>query len=117
MPFARIQKIPIRQKAHNCFSRMPTHPSAPIEASLRRELKRRGHALKPGLQVGKAGLSDAILAAAARALSADPLLKVRLAQPALADELAERAGAVVLATVGRNALLYRPSPEVPDDPS
>lgn len=96
---------------------MPTHSSPTIAASERRELKRRGHELKPKLQVGKAGLSDAILAAGTRALQLDPLLKVRLSQPELADALAERLGAIVLATVGRNALLYRPPTETSDDPS
>lgn len=66
------------------------------------------------LNVGKAGLSPALLAGLGRLLEQHELVKVHLpaASPSerndMAAEMAEKTGAAWVGSVGRTALLYRP---------
>jgi RNA-binding protein len=75
------------------------------------------HALKPTVQVGKDGVTDAVHAQVDAALLDHELVKVRLIRPpdkkAVAAELAERAGAALCGLVGHTVILYRPHPEKP----
>lgn len=79
-------------------------------------LKARAHALEPVVQVGQAGLSDALVAEVDRALLAHELIKVKLggadrdARAALTQELCARTGAAEVQHVGRVAVLWRPRP-------
>ncbi|MFN7915345.1 MAG: ribosome assembly RNA-binding protein YhbY [Vicinamibacterales bacterium] len=91
---------------------MPVHLT-PRERS---SLKGRAHALEPVLQIGHAGLSEAVLKEADRALTAHELIKVRVggddreARAALIDDLCERTDAAKVTTVGKIAVLWRPRP-------
>lgn len=75
-----------------------------------------GHGLSPVVTLGVHGLTDAVRAELERALAAHELIKVRLAtgdrhaRAAMLAGLARGAGAAIVGSVGRNALLYRANP-------
>ncbi len=83
----------------------------------RKHLRALAHPLRPVVQIGEAGLSDAVLAALDSALSDHELVKVRLYQPedkkGLAEELARRANAELCGLVGHTVILYRAHPDTP----
>ena len=83
----------------------------------RKHLRGLGHALKPAIQVGQAGVSEAVLAETDRALDAHELIKVRIAgmerderNDAL-DAHAERTRSELVGRIGHTALLYRRNKE------
>lgn len=75
------------------------------------------HHRRPTVQIGLAGITEAVLGAVEQALLAHELIKVRLQKPkdkrAMAAELAGRARAELCGLVGHVAILYRPHPEEP----
>lgn len=90
----------------------------PVQLSPRERssLKGRAHALEPVVTVGTAGLSDAVVKEADRALTAHELIKVRIGaqdrdeRATLIDQLCERTDAAKVQTVGKIAVLWRPRP-------
>lgn len=91
--------------------------AASLTARERARLKARAHALEPVVQVGHAGLTDAVMAEVDRALTAHELIKVRMAvtdraeREALGEELCSRADAAAVQRVGKVIVLWRPRPE------
>src|SRR4051812_15972712 len=87
----------------------------------RAALKGRAHALEPIVQVGQAGLTDAVVAETDRALAAHELIKVRVGgadreeRAALVDALAARTDAAVVQSVGKIVVLWRPRAEHEDE--
>jgi RNA-binding protein len=82
----------------------------------RAHLKARAHALEPRVQVGQAGLSDAVITEIDRALTAHELIKVKiLADRDARDEIAEamcaRTDAAIVQQVGKVVVLWRPKPD------
>ena len=81
----------------------------------KRHLRGIGQGLDVLASVGKAGVSEAFVAAVRELLGRQELVKVRLpAGPgkwrnALAGQIAESADAACAGVVGRTALLYRPN--------
>ncbi len=79
----------------------------------RKFLRGRGHALKPVVIVGGAGLTDAVLTELEGALMHHELIKVSLRignrnrRDALLDELLDRSKAALLQRIGNMVLLYR----------
>jgi len=78
------------------------------------------HMLTPIIHVGKAGVTDNIIAQADGALTPHELIKGTVqqncpvsAKDALA-EIAERTGADAVSATGRKFVLYRPRPEDPE---
>lgn len=93
-------------------------PAAPsLTGAQRQRLRGLAHGLEPVVQVGHAGVTDAVIQAVDAALTAHELIKVRLHQPedkrGSANELAERAGAGLCGLVGHTVILYRPHPTRP----
>jgi RNA-binding protein len=88
-----------------------------LSGKQRRALRARARALRPIVHIGQAGMSPAVVAETAQALSDHELIKVRLASTAekaqAASALAEATGAAVCGIVGRVAILYRPDPAEP----
>jgi RNA-binding protein len=86
---------------------------------LRKALRAAGHHLSPVVQVGKEGVSDAVLAQLDAQLAAHELVKVRIGTESPEDrfEAAERlgaaAGAQIAQILGRTVLVYRRHPEKP----
>jgi len=85
----------------------------------RRTLRAMGHALTPVVQLGKGGLSTALLEAVDQALTTHELIKVKLLDSFDLDrhdaaaQLAEKTKSEVAQVLGKTILLYRPDPEDP----
>ncbi len=84
----------------------------------RKYLRGLAHKMKPVVQVGKSGVTEAVLEAVGAALLDHELIKVRLHEPedkkGLAKELAEGAEAELCGLVGHTVILYRPHPDEPE---
>jgi RNA-binding protein len=84
-------------------------------------LRALGHALDPVVQIGKSGISPALVRQATEQLVAHELIKVRVATEAPIDRkeaaasLATETGAVLAQIIGRTFLLYKaPTPKKGD---
>lgn len=88
-----------------------------MEGFQRTYLRGLAHALKPVVQVGQAGVTEAVIAAVDDALEHAELIKVRLREPddkrAMAERLAADSGAELCGLVGHTVILYRRHPETP----
>ncbi len=86
---------------------------------LRRALRAAGHHLSPVVQVGKEGVTDAVLRQLDVQLAAHELVKVKIGAESpedrfeAAERLGEAAGAQVAQILGRTVLVYRRHPEKP----
>ena len=92
--------------------------SAPaLTGKQRRRLRGLAHALAPVVQIGQAGVTEAVVRSVERALLAHELIKVRLREPedkkADSAALAALSGAALCGLVGHTAILYRPHPDAP----
>jgi RNA-binding protein len=94
-------------------------PLSDLTGKQRRYLRSLAHHVDPLIQVGKEGLSDALLSAVAKTLADHELVKVRVLEASpldrheIAAPLAAALGAHVVGTVGRIVLLYRMRVEQP----
>lgn len=85
----------------------------------KRFLRAMGNEMDPILQVGKEGVTEAVVSSANEALEARELIKGRvlpnsLEEPkAAAKDLAGRTGAELVQVIGRNFLLYKESKNNP----
>ncbi|MBK9035945.1 MAG: ribosome assembly RNA-binding protein YhbY [Myxococcales bacterium] len=85
----------------------------------RRHLRALGHALAPVAQVGKGGVSEAVIAAVDQALTDHELVKIKLLESLeldrndAAEQLATGTKAQIAQVLGRTVLLYRPDPDEP----
>ncbi|MCC6749173.1 MAG: YhbY family RNA-binding protein [Deltaproteobacteria bacterium] len=93
------------------------HPPTPLRGFQRRFLRAQAHALRPVVQVGRAGITDGVVEAAGQALLDHELIKVRLDEPEekkeMATDLASRTGSHLCGLVGHTVILYRAHPEKP----
>ena len=101
---------------------LPTNPkkrSLMPSGTLRKRLRAAGHHLSAIVQVGKEGVTEAVLRQLDQALADHELVKVRVGTESPEDrfEAAERLGpgaeAQVAQILGRTMLLYRKHPEKP----
>lgn len=90
-----------------------------LTARERAHLKARAHAMEPVVNIGHAGVTEAVLAEVERALTAHELIKVRAAsqdregRAAILQTLLDRTDAASVQTVGKVMVLWRPTPEEP----
>jgi RNA-binding protein len=102
--------------------RTPNH--AIVEVPLltgkqRRALRSLGHHLNPVVQIGKEGVTDAVVHAADVSLADHELIKVKVSDSApvdrhdAADSLAEATASAVAQVLGRTILLFRRHPDEP----
>ncbi|MBI4510446.1 MAG: ribosome assembly RNA-binding protein YhbY [Deltaproteobacteria bacterium] len=90
-----------------------------LSGKQRRYLRALGHDLRPVVQLGKEGLTDAMAAAVDAALATHELVKIKIGQGAsidrhdAAEDLAVRTRSEVAQILGKTILLYRPHPEEP----
>jgi RNA-binding protein len=95
------------------------HSAPKLSERQRRHLRALAHALKPVIRLGNAGLTEAVTAETARALTDHELIKVkapggdREARDALFTALAAATGSALVQRIGNVAVLYRPHPELP----
>ncbi|VDH01559.1 RNA-binding protein YhbY [Lysinibacillus sphaericus] len=80
-------------------------------------LRSEAHHLQPIFQIGKSGLTDAIIKQIEEALEARELIKVSVLQNCeqdkeeIADVLSEQAGLEVVQIIGKTIVLYKESTE------
>ncbi len=85
-----------------------------LTSKQRSTLRSLGNGLEPILTIGKGGVSDNLIEQLDQALSARELVKGRVLPHTVfevgevATELAEKTGAEIVQTIGRNILFYRP---------
>ncbi|MFP4129346.1 MAG: ribosome assembly RNA-binding protein YhbY [Halorhodospira sp.] len=88
-----------------------------LDQDQRKQLRRLGHALKPVVLTGAAGLTEGVLGEIERALDDHELIKVKLAGASkeerreMTQAIAEETGAAVVQAIGRTVLLYRENPD------
>ena len=92
-----------------------------LTSKQRAHLRALAHHLKPVVQIGKEGVTDATIRSAQEAFNTRELVKVRVQESAPAparesgEELASRVEEAMLVTaIGRTAILYRPDPKKPE---
>jgi RNA-binding protein len=84
-----------------------------LKESFKRELRGRGHALKPVVSIGNAGLSKAVLREIELSLEHHELMKIkiagtdRVARRQMIDEICRTFGAELVQAIGHIALIYR----------
>jgi RNA-binding protein len=110
------KRSPLRQVT----AKKPKLPKdVPVGPKQIRFLRGLGHALDPVVQVGKAGVTDEVVAQTKLQLGVHELIKVKLAEEdrvvraELATHLASACGAVLAQQLGRTVLLYKRHPKTP----
>ncbi len=89
----------------------------PLDNRSRKHLRQIAHHLDPVVTVGDAGISEALTAETARALSDHELIKVKIhaedrnERKILAEELARACHADIVQTIGKITVLFRKNPE------
>jgi RNA-binding protein len=100
----------------------PTNPKKRAlmpSTRLRKTLRAAGHHLSPVVQVGKEGVTEAVLRQLDEALATHELVKVKIGTESpedrfeAADRLGEETGGQVAQILGRTILVYRRHPEKP----
>jgi RNA-binding protein len=85
----------------------------PLTEPFKRKLRGRGHALKPVISIGNAGLSKAVLREIELSLEHHELMKIKIAgtdrdtRRQMIDEICTRFGAELVQAIGHIALVYR----------
>jgi RNA-binding protein len=83
-----------------------------LNSAQRAELKRLAHHLDPVVLIGKQGVGDMQVRAAADALEAHELIKVKFNEfkdekAALIEEITARTGSLLVGLIGHVAILYK----------
>lgn len=87
----------------------------PLSADKRKQFRTLGHSLKPIVTVGGNGLSEGVITELNRALDDHELIKVKLAiieredRQEVVEALKQLPNTELVQTIGKIALLYRPS--------
>jgi RNA-binding protein len=87
----------------------------PLTEQQKREFRTRGHALKPIVTIGSAGLSDAVIRELDLSLEHHELMKIRISGAGrdergnLINAVCTACGAEVVQAIGNIALIYRKS--------
>ncbi len=79
-------------------------------------LRKLAHPVRATVQIGKQGLTDAVVASVGQNLLAHELVKVKFVgfkqeKRALAEQLAARTDGQLVTVLGNTAILYRPHPD------
>lgn len=95
--------------------------SLSLTSRQRAALKAQAHPLEPVVQIGQAGLTDAVVGELKKALTAHELIKVRVggadreARAELSTAICARTGAAPVQQVGKILVLWRPRPDDDED--
>jgi len=93
---------------------------AVLTSKQRQFLKGLAHPLSPIVRVGKAGVTEAVIAETKKSLAVHELIKVRVEsdesaeRKELAQQLADATDSQLAATIGKIAVLYRERDEEPE---
>ena len=97
----------------------PSPPPVPLTGKHKSQLRALAHPLKPVVQIGHQGLTDAVLAALDTALERHELIKVKVSGEAeqdaseLGPKIAKATRSQVAQIIGRTVVLYRRRPDSP----
>jgi RNA-binding protein len=113
--------IPCRRAPSCAFVdyRPPAPPIMTLKPTQKRYLRGLAHALKPVIQLGNKGITDALIAELVLALEHHELIKVRLGgddraeRAAQIERLAAAAQAEVVQSIGKVATFYRRNDDTP----
>lgn len=89
----------------------------PLTEQAKRELRGRGHALKPVVSIGNAGLSKAVLREIDLSLEHHDLMKIKIGatdreqRKAIISEICSHCEAELVQAIGHIALIYREKPD------
>ena len=86
-----------------------------LSSNQREYLRKTAHDLRPVVQIGKQGLTEALVKAIETALTAHELIKIKFIEHKeekrdLANEIVSATGSELVAIIGNVAILYRESP-------
>ena len=87
-----------------------------LKGSARKYLRGLAHSLRPVVQIGKDGLTDAVVGSLEDALSTQELIKVqfvgsRESKDEIIAAVEERTGSTCVGRIGHMAILYREHPD------
>ncbi len=87
-----------------------------MTSTQRKQLRALAHHLDPVVFIGKQGLTEGVMAAVVKALSAHELIKVRFLEGKeekreLTDKISESTGAEIAGIIGHVAILYKENPD------
>jgi len=91
-----------------------------LTSKQRQYLRGLAHPLAPVVRVGKAGVTESVIAETKKSLASHELIKVRIEvdesaeRKTLAEKLAGATDAQIAGTVGKVAILYRERDEEPE---
>ena len=91
-----------------------------LTSKQRQYLRGLAHPLAPVVRVGKAGVTESVIAETKKSLASHELIKVRIEvdesaeRKSLAEKLASSTDAQIAGTVGKVAILYRERDEEPE---
>ena len=86
-----------------------------LSEQTRRELRTRGHTLKPVVSIGNAGLSPAVMREIELSLAHHELMKIKISggereqRGDMIAQICEQLGAEQVQPIGHIALIYRPA--------
>jgi RNA-binding protein len=86
-----------------------------LSEQTRRELRTRGHTLKPVVSIGNAGLSPAVMREIELSLAHHELMKIKITggereqRSDMIAQICEKLGAELVQAIGHIALIYRPA--------
>ncbi len=87
-----------------------------LSSSQRKRLRAEAHKLKPVVQLGKSGITDAFIAEVNSALNAHELIKLKFichkeVRQSLTDEIELRSASSSAGSIGNCLIIYREHPE------
>ena len=87
-----------------------------LTGSQRKHLRGLAHRYRPVVQVGKSGLTDAVVGSIDEALTARELIKVQIfterdERQRIASDVEQRLDCECVGSVGRMAIFFRPHPD------
>lgn len=82
----------------------------------RKKLKSEAHHLKPVVQIGRNGITPALISAVEKALTDHELIKIKFQdfkeeKKILADEISEKTGCAIISMIGNVLTVYRENEE------
>ncbi|MBX3640960.1 MAG: ribosome assembly RNA-binding protein YhbY [Nitrosomonas sp.] len=93
-----------------------------LSVTQRRLLSAKGHTLSPVVLIGKAGLTNNVIAELDRGLLCHELIKVKVqlddrnTRKAIYEEICHRLNAEPIQQIGKIFIIYRPKPEETEKP-
>ncbi len=119
-PIRNIKTSPITHEPRSSTKRKRpqrdflTEPLPQLSSKEIKEIRGKAHSLKPLVLVGEKGITDEVVKALWQVFYNHDIVKVKMRDPedkrAMAEDLAERANALLAGLTGHTVILYKPFP-------